>query len=83
MDSLEQKIVELIAQVTNNKSLIEKLTGSSNLVEDVGLDSLQMINLILLIESELEIEVDFESFNIEHLSSLDKFTGYIKGLKTA
>jgi acyl carrier protein len=81
--SLEGKIIELIAQVKGDGTLVEKINSSSNLVEDAGLDSLQLINLILLVESEFNVQVDFESFDIKHLQSLDKFAGYIKGLTPA
>ena len=49
-------------------------------MNDVGLDSLQLINLILLVEEEFAVEVDFDSFQVYHLSSLDRFTGYVAGL---
>ncbi len=50
------------------------------LVNDVGLDSIQLINLILLVEVEFAVEVDFDSFQVYHLSSLDRFTNYVAGL---
>ena len=37
------------------------------------------INLILLVEEEFAVEIDFESFQIVHLSSLDRFTNYVAG----
>lgn len=80
---MEGKIAELIAQVKGDKTLPARINGSSNLLEDIGLDSLQTINLILLVESEFGVEVDFDTFDMNHLSSLDKFVGYIKGLETA
>ena len=78
---MEGKIAELVAQVKGDKTLPLRLDGSSNLLEDVGLDSLQMINLILLVESEFGVEVDFDSFDLKHLSSVSTFAGYIKGLE--
>jgi len=80
---LEAKIVELIAQVKGDQSLVTRLNSSSNLIEDVGLDSLQMINLILLVEGEFGVEVDFDTFDIKHLRSLGSFAEYIKALETA
>jgi acyl carrier protein len=78
---VDGKIAELISQVKGDKTLPSKLNGSSNLLDDVGLDSLQMINLILLVEGEFGVEVDFDSFDIAHLQSLDRFETYIKGLE--
>lgn len=53
-----------------------RISESSHLVDNVGLDSLQLINLVLPVERKFSIEIDFDSFNIEHLSSLDRFVGY-------
>ena len=77
---MQGRIVRLIAQVKDDATLGTRVTGSSHLVDDVGLDSIQLINLILLVEEEFEIEVDFESFQVNHLSSLDRFTDYVAGL---
>ena len=77
---METTIANLIAQIKGDETLTSRLTSSSNLVDDVGLDSLQMINLILLVESEFGVEVDFDTFDIKHLHSLGTFAGYIKSL---
>ena len=78
---MQNRIIRLIAQVKNDPEVAKRVTGSSHLVNDVGLDSLQLINLILLVEEEFAVEVDFESFQIEHLSSLDRFAHFVTGLK--
>ena len=83
VDPLQARISELIAQVKGDETLSKRLDSRSNLVEDIGLDSLQMINLLLLVESDVGVEVEFESFSIDHLRSLSAFTRYIKGLKLA
>jgi acyl carrier protein len=80
---VQDKIVQLIAQVKEDEAFAGKVTGSSHLVDDMGLDSLQLINLILLVEEAFSVEVDFESFEIHHLSSLDRFTDYVAGLPKA
>ena len=80
---MRDKIIRLIAQVKDDAALATRVTGSSHLVDDMGLDSLQLINLILLVEEEIAVEVDFDSFQIDHLSSLDRFTDYIVQLPKA
>jgi acyl carrier protein len=77
---MQDRIIRLIAQIKDDAAVATRVTGSSHLVNDVGLDSLQLIDLILLVEEEFAVEVDFDSFQIDHLSSLDHFTTYIAGL---
>jgi acyl carrier protein len=78
----QKKLIELITQAKGG-TLSVPLTGDSHLVDDVGLDSLQLINLVILVENEFSVEVDFDSFHVEHLSSLDKFTQFIQELPKA
>ena len=49
-----------------------------SIIDDIGLDSLQIINFLLKIEDRLNIEIDFEEFNYNHLRSLEKFCGFLK-----
>jgi len=77
---VQDKIVQLIAQVKNDAALNERVNGSSHLVNDIGLDSLQLISLILLVEDEFEVQVDFDSFQVDHLSSLERFANYVAAL---
>ena len=77
---MQDRIVRLIAQVKDDADIAMSISASSHLVDDVGLDSLQLINLILLVEEEFAVEIDFESFQIVHLSSLGRFTNYVAGL---
>ncbi len=77
---MQDTIIRLITQVKDDETVATRVTGSSHLVDDVGLDSLQLINLILLVEQEFNVEVDFDSFHVYHLSSLDRFTNYVAEL---
>ena len=77
---MQDRIIRLISQVKDDATLVARVTDSSHLVDDVGLDFLQLINLILLVEEEFSVQVDFESFQVQHLSSLARFTDYVAGL---
>lgn len=80
---MEAKLAELIAQAKGDASLATKLDESSHLVNDAGLDSLELINLILLVEREFGVTVDFDSFSVTHLSSVANFATYIRELPKA
>jgi acyl carrier protein len=49
-----------------------------DIINDIGLDSLQIISFLLRLEDELNIEIDFEAFNYNHLRSLDNFCGFLE-----
>ncbi|WP_019911064.1 acyl carrier protein [Paenibacillus sp. HW567] len=77
---MQQKIIEIIAEIKEEPRLLQTLNGASDLTMDAALDSLQIINFILRIEDEFDIEVDFDTFDLEHLKSVGRFTEYVAGL---
>lgn len=80
---MQQEIIEILAEVKKDPSLASRVTGSSHLVDDLNLDSLQMIDLILKVQDKFSVVVDFDSFQVEHLTSLDRFTQYVSELPRA
>ncbi|MBT2290217.1 acyl carrier protein [Paenibacillus albidus] len=80
---MNNKIIEIIAEIKEDPTLLHKLDESSDLSQDAGMDSLQIINFILRIEEEFDIEVDFEQFDLEHLQSIDRFSQFIRQMANA
>lgn len=76
---MEQQIIQLISQIKDDAQLEKSLNVDSNIMEDGGLDSLQMINFILKIEEQFGIEIDFEEFDFSHMESVSAFCQYIIG----
>ena len=76
-----EQIIRILSEVKEDGGLTDSLTGGSSIIDDVGLDSLQMINFMLRIEEEFEIEIDFDNFDFENLSSINNFAAYISERK--
>lgn len=77
---MENKIIEILAEVKEDETLKSRLTLNSNIVDEVGLDSLEMINFILRVEEVFNKEIDYEKLELDHLSSINSFYGFIKTL---
>jgi acyl carrier protein len=80
---VQDEIINILTEVKKDPSLADRVSGASHLVDDLNLDSLQMIDLILKVQERFSVIVDFDSFHVEHLSSLDRFTQYVSGLPKA
>lgn len=80
---MSEKIVKIICEVKEDESLEEKILNSTDLLNDLGIDSLQLINIILRIEDEFDIQIDFEEFDMDCLRSIDTFGEYIELQKGA
>ena len=78
---MEKKVKEIIGEITNKPYLAQVLSDETDIINDVELDSLQMINFILRIEEEFDLEFDYDNFNYDHLSSITNFCQFISRQK--
>jgi acyl carrier protein len=79
MEEKIKMIIRIIADVVENDSLLDTLNADTNIIDEVGLDSLQMINMMLGVEEQMGVEIDFDNFELSNLSSIRTFTEYIDG----
>ena len=56
--SVDNKVKELIAEQLDVK--IEDLKNSASFIDDLGADSLDIVELVMAMESEFEIEISDE-----------------------
>jgi acyl carrier protein len=76
---LERVIAEQVAAVKGNSRLARKITSDTNLVEEVGLDSLELTDLVTRLEDVLGLTVDYEAFDIGHLQSVRHLARFLRG----
>lgn len=72
-DSLEPKIVEIIANQLSLRD--EEIKPDSRFVEDLGADSLDIVELIMEMEEEFDIEIPDEQ--VEKMTTVKDVTDYI------
>jgi acyl carrier protein len=73
----KERLIKILIEVTGNQGLAIDLPDSTDIINEIGLDSIQMINFVLLIEDEFRIEIDFENFNVSNLQSISVLCEYI------
>ncbi|MBN1600184.1 MAG: hypothetical protein JW915_01185 [Chitinispirillaceae bacterium] len=78
-EMIADKLKNIIVEVKNQEVSGDSIADSTNLVTDVGIDSLQLINFILSIEDEFEIELDFDSFDLDHLNRFGSLVEFVEG----
>lgn len=75
------KIKNILVIVKEDESLLGSLTLESDLINEVGLDSLQMINFILLVEEAFGVEIDYEDLDYKYLLSIEAFIGFLRKME--
>jgi len=74
---MEQKIVKLIAEKLNKK--VDEIKMESRLVEDLGADSLDVVELVMSFEDEFGIALPDE--DVANLKTIKDIVDYITNLK--
>jgi len=74
---MKEKLINIICEVKEDTSLTKKIENSTDLLNEIDIDSLQLINIILKIEDELDIQINFEEFDMDNLKSVDSICEYV------
>lgn len=75
MENMKERVRKILVQV---KKELETNLNSSSLVSDGLLDSLDIMNLIMELESKLEIEIDPEDVLSENFESVDAIAALVE-----
>ena len=67
----KERLVRIVGELMESEEDI-KLDANTNLIEDLGFDSVNIINLVILIEEEFDIEFEDFELGLETLASFSK-----------
>jgi acyl carrier protein len=72
------KLREIIAEALNLKIKPDKIMGK-NLIEELGISSVDALEILIRVESEFEILINDEDLSQELVTSLTNLERYING----
>ena len=75
-----EKLMQILVEIKNEPDLAARINPSTDIINELGLDSLQMINLALRVEDEFQITIDFETFDFDTLLSVKSFWEVIESM---
>lgn len=78
---MEQNIIQILAEIKDKPELADQMSKETRIIDDIGLDSLEMITFILRIETDFEVEIDFEEFDLSNLETIATFSDYLLKLQ--
>jgi acyl carrier protein len=74
---LREVVAKSLAQVKRDSTIPARLHDDTNLLADVGLDSLELTELMLQLEDELAIELELGALERQHLQRLSSFEDFL------
>ncbi|MCE7008475.1 acyl carrier protein [Kibdelosporangium philippinense] len=78
MSDIEFTIKTVLAGVLGAGITPLEIRSDADLVDEYGLDSLQTISFLLGIEDAFDLELDYETLELDHLRSVNQFAAFIK-----
>jgi acyl carrier protein len=76
-----EKLIQILMEIKNEPDLLGRINANTDILNELGLDSLQTISLALRVEDEFQITVDFETFDFDTLLSVKSFWDFIQGCR--
>lgn len=76
--------VEVIKQIVSgfkrSPTVTAQLHAQTNLVDEVKLDSLELLQLMLELEDKLAVRIDFEALDFSHLHSIARLAAFLDSM---
>jgi acyl carrier protein len=76
-DIVRKTIARILTDIKGDSFVAGSISAETDLLAEVGLDSLELTELILRLEDELDIEMNLTDFNWESLRNLDRFVNLV------
>jgi acyl carrier protein len=80
MEEYVARLATVLARVMEEPGLARTITPDTSILHDLGVDSLHMISFLLAIEDEFDVQVPFESLELEHLDSMRSLCHFVLGV---
>jgi acyl carrier protein len=77
MSTTVSAIKGILAKIKSEPGLSAALRDSADLIDDVGLDSLEMLQFMLEIEASLSVQIDFDQLEFSTLRSIQTLAAFL------
>ena len=76
-NELKTKLKEIVIDITHSSDEVEDIEDGDFLVDDLGVDSLGMINLVARLEKQFSIEIPQSEVTLQNFKSIELLGKYI------
>lgn len=70
-------IKDIVARLKRDPAIAAGLDDKADLVEGVGLDSLEMLQFMLELEERLAVQIDFDQLEFAYLRSIERLAAFL------
>lgn len=78
-----RKIARALAEVKGNPSLAQSITLDTDILSEIGLDSLELTEFMLRVEEEFDVPVSYDRFELRYLWSVRALIDFLDECRKA
>lgn len=78
-DDIESRLKTMIVERLFMRITPEELDAQKSLIDEYGIDSVSLLELVVGLEEEFGIVVADEDFSVRHFESVDKLAEFVRG----
>ncbi|MEH2279474.1 MAG: phosphopantetheine-binding protein [Nostoc sp.] len=78
---MQETIKKILSEVKDTPVAVMTLSDDTDIINDIGLDSLQMVTFMLKLEEELDIQIDFDNLDFSNLMSVGSLCDFLSKQK--
>ena len=78
---MQETIKKILSEVKDTPVGVMTLSNDTDIIHDIGLDSLQMVTFMLKLEEELDIQIDFDNLDFSNLMSVGSLCDFLSKQK--
>ncbi len=79
IDVITSKLKMIISEIKEDETLVSSINHNDDLINEVGLDSLEMIDFMLQIEEAFSVQLDFDKIDFSDLKSIKSLAEFLSG----
>ena len=76
-ERIEEVVISLLAKTIDDENSKDTWTAETDIINDIGIDSIQLVRFMLSIEDELGISLDFDDLDFDDFSSIGALADYL------
>jgi acyl carrier protein len=78
VDESISRVKLLLARSLEDESCADGIRDDADIINDLGLNSLQLVGFFLMVEDEFDIELDFDRLEMDGLYSVRSFCDFLR-----
>ena len=78
---MQETIKKILSEVKDTPIASITLSDDTDIINDIGLDSLQMVTFMLKLEEALDIQIDFDTLDFSTLMSVGSLCNFLSKQK--